>query len=152
MERLLSAQTPRSFFAGAVSEFLATEPEQIIGRMSARLAALHRSTERSQIEAWAKQIELLADAFRQIGSPATEWSILFETPLLRLGRRLDVVVLTPGVVMVIEFKVDAASYRSADVAQTEFYALSLREFHAASQERIIVPICPSSEHLAQLAA
>ena len=136
----MSAQTPRSFFAGAVSEFLATEPEQIIGRMSARLAALHRSTERSQIEAWAKQIELLADAFRQIGSPATEWSILFETPLLRLGRRLDVVVLTPGVVMVIEFKVNAASYRSADVAQTEFYALSLRDFHAASQERIIGPI------------
>lgn len=139
-ERQLSVQASRSFFASSISEFLATEPEQIIGRMSARLAALHRNAERSQIEAWAKQIELLTNAFREIGKPATEWSILFETPLLRLGRRLDVVVLSPGVVMVIEFKANAASYRSADLTQTEFYALSLRDFHAASQERVVVPM------------
>jgi hypothetical protein len=136
----LSVQASRSFFASTVSEFLGTEPEQIIGRMSARLATLHRSAERTQIEAWARQIELLTSAFREVGQQANDWSILFETPLLRLGRRLDVVVLAPGVVMVIEFKVNAANYRSADLAQTEFYALSLRDFHAASQERIIIPI------------
>jgi hypothetical protein len=136
----LSVQATRSFFASTVSEFLAAEPERIIGRMSARLAALHRTAERTQIEAWARQIEILTTAFGELGQQADNWSILFETPLLRLGRRLDVVVLAPGVVMVVEFKVNAASYRSADLAQTEYYALSLRDFHAASQERIIVPI------------
>ncbi len=136
----MSVQASRSFFASTVEEFLASEPEQIIGRMSARLAALHRSAERTQIEAWARQIELLTNAFREIGQRATDWTILFETPLLRLGRRLDAVVLVPGVVMVIEFKVNAASYRSTDLAQTELYALSLRDFHAASQARIIVPM------------
>lgn len=149
----MSVRTSRSFFASTVGEFLAAEPEQIVGRMSARLAALHRSAERSQIEAWVKQIGLLTTAFREIGSQAIGWSILFETPLLRLGRRLDVVVLAQGVVMVIEFKVNAASYRSADLAQTEFYALSLRDFHAASQERIIVPIlCADLAKESRLAA
>lgn len=136
----MSAEAPRSFFAGTVPEFLASAPDQIIGRMSARLAALHRSAERTQIEAWARQIALLSGALREIGDRASDWTILFETPLLRLGRRLDVVVLAPGVVMVIEFKVNATAYRSADLAQTEFYALSLRDFHAASQERVIVPM------------
>ena len=136
----MSVQASRSFFANTVSGFLATEPEQIIGRMSARLAALHSSAERTQIEAWDRQIGLLTSAFREIGQRANDWTILFETPLLRLGRRLDVVVLSPGVVMVIEFKVNSASYRGGDLAQTEFYALSLRDFHAASQERVIVPM------------
>lgn len=136
----MAGQATRSFFSGTVSDFLTAEPAQIIGRMTARLAALHRSAERTQIEAWTRQIDLLSSAFREIGSRANGWTVLFETPLLRLGRRLDVVVLAPGVVMVIEFKVNAGSYRSADMAQTEFYALSLRDFHAASQERIIVPI------------
>lgn len=148
----MSGHRPRSFFAGTIPEFLATDPDQIIGRMSSRLAALHRSAERTQIEAWARQIELLTNAFRDIGQQASAWSILFETPLLRLGRRLDVVVLAPGVVMVIEFKVNATGYRGADLAQTEFYALSLRDFHSASQERIIVPmLCADLAQESQLA-
>ncbi len=136
----LSIQASRSFFASTVSEFLATEPQQIIGRMSTRLAGLHRNVERTQIEAWTTQIQLLISAFRIIGQRANDWTLLFEAPLLRLGRRLDLVVLSPGVVMVVEFKINAVSYRGSDLAQTEFYALSLRDFHAASQERIIVPM------------
>lgn len=130
----------RSFFAGRVQEFLATEPEQIIGRMSGRLAEVHRSADRDQIRAWARQIELLTKTFRDLGEGALDWSILFEMPLLRLGRRLDVVVLMSGVVALVEFKINATAYRAGDIAQTEFYALSLRDFHAASQDRIIVPI------------
>jgi hypothetical protein len=136
----LSPQTTRSFFAGTVQEFLASDPEQLIGRLSGRLAELHRSADRDQIRAWARQIEILTAAFNDLGEVTRDWSVLFETPLLRLGRRLDVVVLMPGMVVVLEFKINATAYKGADIAQTEFYALSLRDFHAASQDRIIVPI------------
>ena len=61
-------------------------------------------------------------------------------PLLRLGKRLDVVLLAPGVVALIEFKIGATRYDSADKAQTEGYAHSLRDFHEASQRRLVVPI------------
>jgi hypothetical protein len=61
-------------------------------------------------------------------------------PLLRLGKRLDVVLLVPGIVALIEFKIGTTRYEAADKAQTERYARSLRDFHAASQRRLVVPI------------
>ena len=69
-----------------------------------------------------------------------DWTILIEVPLLRLGKRLDVVLLAPGLVAIIEFKIGATRYDSADKAQTEGYAHSLRDFHEASQRRMVVPI------------
>jgi len=130
----------RSFYAATVAEFLTAVPDQLIGQMSSRLAKLHGQAENDQIKAWMREIELLRSAFSQIGDAASNWGVLFETPLLRLGRRLDVVVLTPGVVIVLEFKIGSKTYNSQDVAQTEYYALSLRDFHEASQVRTIVPI------------
>jgi hypothetical protein len=65
---------------------------------------------------------------------------LIEVPLLRLGKRLDAVLLVPGIVAVIEFKIGATRYDSSDKAQTEAYAHSLRDFHEASQRRLVVPI------------
>lgn len=130
----------RSFYAASVREFLVAEPNALIGQMSVRLAALHRQAEHDQLRAWAREIELLRETFSTIGEAALDWSILFEAPMLRLGRRMDVVVLMPGVVAVVEFKVGSKSYNSQDIAQTEYYALCLRDFHAASQVRTIVPI------------
>lgn len=60
--------------------------------------------------------------------------------MLRLGKRLDAVVLAPGVVGVIEFKIGAAAYDAQDRIQTERYAQSLRDFHEVSQQRLVVPI------------
>lgn len=130
----------RSFYAATVGEFLLATPDQLIGRMSIRLAALHRQAEHDQLRAWTREIELLRAAFAEIGEPALDWSVLFEAPILRLGRRMDVVVLAPGVVAVVEFKVGSKTYNSQDIAQTEYYALCLRDFHAVSQVRTIVPI------------
>lgn len=133
-------RSSRSFYSATVREFLLAVPDELIGAMSIRLAALHRQAEHDQLRAWAREIDLLQAAFAEIGDQALDWSILFEAPILRLGRRMDVVVLMPGIVAVIEFKVGAKSYKSQDVAQTEYYALCLRDFHAASQVRTIVPI------------
>ena len=133
-------EVTRSFYAATVKEFLSSAPDQLIGLMAVRLAALHRQAEHDQLRAWARQIEILQAAFAEIGDPALDWTVLFETPILRLGRRMDVVVLMPGVVAVLEFKVGSKAYNSQDIAQTEYYALCLRDFHAASQVRTIVPI------------
>jgi len=39
--------------------------------------------------------------------------VLLEAPLLRLGKRLDAVVLGPGLVIVVEFKIGAMAYAAA---------------------------------------
>lgn len=46
-------------------------------------------------------------------------------------------LLAPGVVILIEFKIGATRYDFADKAQTEAYAHSLRDFHEASQRRLV---------------
>jgi hypothetical protein len=65
---------------------------------------------------------------------------VLETPLLRLGKRLDAVILAPGVVVLIEYKMRAARFDAQAIVQTERYAQSLRDFHQASQTRLIIPI------------
>jgi hypothetical protein len=112
----------------------------IIGQLSSRHVAFYAAAEAEQIRAWEREIELLRTALAEVGSAARDWIVLVEVPLLRLGKRLDVVLLVPGIVAFIEFKIGATRYDSADKAQTEGYAHSLRDFHEASQRRLIVPI------------
>jgi len=130
----------RSFYSAAVGQFLKDEPSAIVGQLSSRHVAFHAAAEAEQIRAWEREIELLRTAFAEAGEGAQDWIILIEVPLLRLGKRLDVVLLAPGVVAVIEFKVGATRYDATDKAQTEGYAHSLRDFHEASQRRLILPI------------
>jgi hypothetical protein len=66
--------------------------------------------------------------------------VLLEYPLLRLQRRLDAVLLCGQRIAVIEFKIGASAYASADVRQVEDYALDLRDFHQASHGFSIIPV------------
>jgi hypothetical protein len=95
----------------------------------------------AQIRAWQAQVLIL-----QHGLAAhPEWHVLFEYPLLRLGRRIDAVVLTDRVIFVVEFKVGAFSFAQADRQQVEDYALDLHDFHAASRRHPIVPVLVATE-------
>jgi hypothetical protein len=133
-------RTGRSFYAAPVSEFRITDDDAIIGRLSSRHLAFHAAAEAEQLRAWAREIEILKETFAKLGSLCDDWQLLLEIPLLRLGKRIDAVVLAPGVVGVIEFKINATGFQSADRVQTERYAQSLSDFHEASQERLILPI------------
>jgi len=140
--RKLSADraAQRSFYSATAAEFLATAPGQIIGQLSSRHVALHSSAKAEQIWAWEAEIDILRKTLSSLNGETSSWVILMETPLFRLGKRLDAVVLAPGVVAVIEFKIGAKSYLSSHCAQLERYALSLKDFHKASQTRLIFPI------------
>ncbi|MFD1883547.1 DNA/RNA helicase domain-containing protein [Paracoccus pacificus] len=133
-------RTGRSFYAAPVSEFRITDDDAIIGRLSSRHVAFHAAAEAEQLRAWKREIEILKESFAKLGSLCDDWQLLLEIPLLRLGKRIDAVVLAPGVVGVIEFKINATAFQSADRVQTERYAQSLSDFHEASQQRLILPI------------
>lgn len=130
----------RAFYAASVGSFLQQDPTAIIGALSERHVAFHASAEAEQVKAWRREIEILAAAFEQIGPRCYDWSLLLEYPLLRLGKRLDAVVLSPGVVHVVEFKIGAKRFTGADRLQTEMYAQALRDFHEVAQRGRIVPI------------
>lgn len=135
----------RSFFASSVSEFLGTSTEAIVGQLATRVGLEHSGDEAQQIRAWRGQIEILKAAFHVIGSRSTEWGILLELPLLRLGRRIDTVILTGDRILCLEFKIGAERYSTSDINQAVDYALCLRDFHGGSHGRKIIPILCASK-------
>lgn len=134
----------RSFFASSVREFSGISIEAIIGQLSTRVGLEHAGDEAQQIRAWRDQVEILKAAFHVIGPRSDEWGILLELPLLRLGRRIDTVILTGVRILCLEFKIGGDRYNSADVNQTLDYALCLRDFHGESHGKEIIPILCAS--------
>lgn len=133
-------RTGRSFYAAPVSEYRATDDDANIGRLSSRHVAFHAAAEAEQLRAWQREIEIFKESFAKRGSLCNDWLLLLEIPLLRLGKRIDAVVLAPGVDGVIEFQFSATGFQSADRVQTEHYAQTLGDFHEASQQRLTLPI------------
>ena len=131
-----------AWWSGDVADLLAGEPEAIVRRLAVRLVETHHLNRDTQLHAWRQQIVLLRTALQ--GCPST-WRILFEYPLLRLGRRIDAVLLTGHVIIVLEFKVGATSISLLDRQQTEDYSLDLFDFHAGSRAHPVVPILVVTE-------
>ena len=131
-----------AWWSGDIAELLAGELETIVQRLAVRLVETHYLNRATQLHAWRQQLMLLRTALRNC--PGT-WRVLFEYPLLRLGRRIDVVLLTGHAILVLEFKVGATSITALDRQQTEDYALDLFDFHAESRAHPVVPLLVATE-------
>lgn len=133
-----------AYFQAKLSHFLTCDPSHILGTLQDEYAADGYSSQYSkQTIAWSTLIPKLQEQLkqlRQLRPSVSEWTILFEYPLYRLRRRIDIVVLAGPVVIVIECKVGGKEFTAADRRQVEEYALDLRDFHLFSRNRRIVPI------------
>jgi schlafen family protein len=67
-----------------------------------------------------------------------------EFAIPRMGHRVDAVVLIKGIVLAIEFKIDAKEYFRSDIDQAYDYAIDLKYFHEASHNLSVVPILVAS--------
>jgi hypothetical protein len=130
----------RSFYSATIEGFLRADTSAIVGQLASRHVGVHASAEGEQVRAWTREIELLREVFGGLGAGSAGWSLLLEAPLMRLGKRLDAVILLPGVVVVVEFKIGANAYDGQDRRQTERYAQSLRDFHQVSQSQVVAPV------------
>ena len=131
-----------AWWSANLADFFVTEPEAIVGALSARLVETHPLNRATQVQAWRAQIDLLRHA---LTVAPREWRLLLEYPLLRLGRRIDAVLLTDRAVLVLEFKVGATSFNNIDRQQVEDYALDLFDFHAESRVHPVVPILVATQ-------
>jgi hypothetical protein len=118
---------------------MALPTDVVVGALTTRAGLEFHSNQPDQARAWSEQVVVLRNAFSKVAG-ADEWGLLLEYPLRRLGRRPDAVILAPGVIIVIEFKMGAEAHGQPYVEQVLDYALCIRDFHRAARGRVIVPI------------
>jgi hypothetical protein len=124
-----------AWWSASIGTFRTQTDAGIVERLNLRLVESHFTARADQLSAWRSTLPILRAAVA--GLPG-HWRLLFEYPLLRLGRRLDVVLVSDRAIFVLEFKIKQFD-RSAR-SQAEDYALDLRDFHAGSRHHPIVPI------------
>jgi len=130
----------KSFYASTAIEFIGRSTDQIVGELSTKVGLLHVGDERKQIHAWSVQIDLLKESLRNQNTDTSGWGILLELQLLRLGRRIDTIILIGDQIACLEFKIGNSKFSTADIDQAVDYALCLRDFHGGSLGRSIYPI------------
>jgi hypothetical protein len=129
----------RFYYHRSIRDFLAEQAEQILGEM-----ANHHEfpLQEQQRNAWNAQIRILKGALEGI-----EGDVILEYSIPRIGTRVDCVIVSGGVVFVVEFKVGATLYTGYAIDQVTDYALDLKNFHAESRAYDLVPVlvCTGAE-------
>ncbi len=103
-----------------------------------------------QTDSWEAEILVITEmAGKLLAESPTfgSWSLLLEYEIPRRQKRPDVILLADDLIFVIEFKVGAEEFSGADEWQAYSYALDLRDFHAASRGRTIVPVLVATSAL-----
>ena len=119
----------------SITDFLAESEERFIGKISTNHATEHVELAGTQNRAWKKEFQDL----QQILQGKTG-QILFEYSIPSLPKAIDVVLLIEGKIFILEYKVNATSFNSQDIHQTNGYALRLKYFHSKSNDNWIIPI------------
>jgi hypothetical protein len=134
-----------------VAGFLTTTNAALAETLAFQAVQSHRTNERQQLRAWEVSLTILRTALAEWPA-ATDWQLILEYPMRRLGRRIDAVLVTPRAVLVLEFKVGQAEFLLQDRLQVEDYALDLQDFHAGSRRHPIVPILVATQARAAVPA
>jgi hypothetical protein len=131
-------------FAAPISEFLTSDENALVGSLATAVAATGIESQRSaQFAAWRDGVRILK---AQLSAPEfRSWYIALEYELPRRWKRPDAILLADGLIFVVELKLGAKTYDASARWQAEDYALNLRDFHAESHGRIIVPVLCASE-------
>ena len=130
-----------ALFQSSVRDFIDRPISEVVGTLSLHYASqgfIDQKTD--QTESWATDVAKLQDTLRQtaaISAHALNWLVLLEFVIPRKDKRIDVVLLTPGSIIILELKTGA--YANEALRQVEEYALLLHYFHKPSNRRRIFP-------------
>jgi hypothetical protein len=131
----MSQPLKRSYYSASLADFIAREDEAILGELVSSHAF---DTGILQREAWRHQIE----ALKRIAPFLPPSHVYFEFSIPRMGKRADVILLSKGIVFVLEYKVGETGYPHHALAQAQDYATDLKNFHEGSHDKKIIPVEP----------
>ena len=129
------------YFHDTISNFLVQSSQSILGAITLRNPF---DSTLLQNKSWEQQIYILRNALKGM-----EGDLFFEFSIPRMGKRVDVIMISDNVVFVIEFKVGELEYFSYQYEQVWDYALDLKHFHKPSHSAVIVPIlvCTNAKYV-----
>ena len=126
--------TTRYYYSSAISDFLVEPTSSIVGKLT---VAFQHDINKETSSSWETEIESLKQALNDYSSRG---SIYLEYNIPRMGRRVDAIVLIDGIVFILEYKTGTQTFNQSARNQVWDYALDLKNFHAGSKDRILVPI------------
>lgn len=135
-------QNGKSYYFSSIKLFLNDSPSEILGTLTKIGAEYGFDTTVEQSQAWENQIFELQ---RKLNDAGVSGDIIFEYDIVRLGKRIDVVLLIKHMVFSLEFKNGATKYVARDAEQAEDYALNLKNFHKESENLYVCPILVATD-------
>jgi hypothetical protein len=138
-----------AFYINSVGQFINEPYNSIVGSLTekAGIAGFH-SQLHTQTNSWIEEIQILQSSFDELCGAFDgfkNFGILLEYPIARRDKRIDVVLITDSIIIVIEFKYGRADYTVADKEQLMDYCLDIRDFHFESRNKKIIPILLATE-------
>lgn len=128
-----STQTGKAYYCNSIPGFIQDTSDSIIGHLVKRAF----DNNDKQIDAWNNQICELQEKLEEC---AMEGDIIFEYDIVRLGKRIDVILLIKHMVFSLEFKNGKNIYTAQDAQQAEDYAIDIKNFHKESEDLYVCPI------------
>lgn len=128
-----STQEGKAYYYNNISDFLIDPSNNIIAEL------INNSFEINvdQRDAWDNQINQLKE---KLASCDMTGDIIFEYDIVRLGKRIDVILLIRHMVFSLEFKNGKKVFTAEDARQAEDYAIDIKNFHKESENLFVCPI------------
>ena len=128
-----STQTGKAYYCNSVPEFINDNSADIVQQLIRHSFEINLE----QYKAWENQISELQNRLKKC---QMEGDIIFEYDIIRLGKRIDVILLIRHMVFSIEFKNGVKGFVAKDAQQAEDYAIDLKNFHKESEDLYVCPI------------
>lgn len=128
-----SSQSGKAYYCNSIPGFIQDTSTSIIGQLVKHSFEVNKE----QSDAWDNQIRELQNRLETCG---IEGDIIFEYDIVRLGKRIDVILLIKRMVFSLEFKNGKTAFIAQDAQQAEDYAIDIKNFHKESEDLYVCPI------------
>ena len=102
-----STQNGKAYYCNSIPDFIKEESSSIIGQLVRHAFEINTD----QLDAWGNQIKELQSRLLKCG---IEGDVIFEYDIVRLGKRIDVILLIRHMVFSLEFKNGKTGFRAQD--------------------------------------
>ena len=128
-----ATQKGKAYYYNSIPYFIQENADSIIGELVQHSFEVNKN----QTDAWKRQIEELQCRLSKCG---IDGDIIFEYDIVRMGKRIDVIMLIRHMVFSMEFKNGKTVFTAQDAQQAEDYAIDIKNFHKESENLYVCPI------------